>query len=54
LLKKLDVAAGLVRDAGFDPVVVGALGRGKEFEPSTPVYNTGMSGRDLRANLRVS
>jgi predicted dinucleotide-binding enzyme len=50
----LDVAAGLVRDAGFDPVVVGALGRGKEFEPNTPVYNTGMSGPDLRANLRVS
>jgi 8-hydroxy-5-deazaflavin:NADPH oxidoreductase len=45
----VETAAGLVRDAGFDPVIVGALARGKEFEPDTPPYNTGMSGRDLRA-----
>ena len=45
----LEVAARLVRDAGFDPVVVGALARGKEFEPDTPPYNTGMSGLQLRA-----
>jgi predicted dinucleotide-binding enzyme len=44
----LDTAAGLVRDAGFDPVIVGALARGKEFEPDTPPYNTGMSGPNLR------
>jgi predicted dinucleotide-binding enzyme len=47
----LDIAAGLVRDAGFDPVVVGPLARGKEFEPNTPPYNTGMSGRELRRIL---
>lgn len=41
-------AAHLVSDAGFDPVIVGSLERGKEFEPGTPPYNTGMSGRDLR------
>src|SRR5206468_8996003 len=29
----LDVAAGLVRDAGFEPVIVGELARGKELEP---------------------
>ena len=45
----LEVAAGLVRDAGFDPVIVGSLARGKEFEPDTPPYNTGMSGQQLRA-----
>jgi len=45
----LGVAAGLVRDAGFDPVVVGSLARGKEFEPDTPPYNSGMSGQQLRA-----
>ena len=44
----LDTAAGLVRDAGFDPVIVGPLKRGKDFEPGTGPYNTGMSGRDLR------
>jgi predicted dinucleotide-binding enzyme len=45
----METAAGLVRDAGFDPVIVGPLARGKEFEPGTRVYNTGMSGRELRA-----
>jgi len=44
----LDIAAGLVRDAGFDPVIVGELARGKELEPGAPVYNTGMSGLELR------
>jgi 8-hydroxy-5-deazaflavin:NADPH oxidoreductase len=49
----MDLVAGLVRDAGFDPVVVGPLARGKEFEPGTPVYNTGMSGRELREILEI-
>jgi 8-hydroxy-5-deazaflavin:NADPH oxidoreductase len=44
----LDTAARLVRDAGFEPVIVGSLARGKEFEPDTPPYNTGMSGQELR------
>ena len=44
----LETAAGLVRDAGFDPVVVGPLARGKDFEPDTKPYNTGMSGKELR------
>jgi predicted dinucleotide-binding enzyme len=46
--KALDTAAALVRDAGFDPVVVGTLARGREFEPDTPPYNTGMGGGELR------
>jgi hypothetical protein len=44
----LETAAALTRDAGFDPVVIGSLARGKEFEPDTKPYNTGMSGRELR------
>jgi predicted dinucleotide-binding enzyme len=47
----MDLVAGLVRDAGFDPVIVGALARGKEFEPGAPTYNTGMSGREVRGLL---
>src|SRR5262249_7292437 len=39
----MEIAAQLVRDAGFDPVIIGPLVRGKEFEPGTRVYNTGMS-----------
>jgi len=44
----LDTAQQLVQEAGFEPVVVGALARGKEFEPDTPPYNTGMNGPDLK------
>jgi 8-hydroxy-5-deazaflavin:NADPH oxidoreductase len=47
----LETAAQLVRDAGFDPVVVGPLARGREFEPNTAVYNTGMSGPDLQRRM---
>lgn len=43
-----ETAALLVRDAGFDPVIVGGLARGREFEPDTRPYNTGMSGPELR------
>ena len=44
----LETAQQIVRQAGFDPVVVGSLERGTEFEPDRPPYNTGMSGQDLR------
>jgi 8-hydroxy-5-deazaflavin:NADPH oxidoreductase len=45
----LRIAADLVREAGFDPVIVGPLVRGKDFEPNSQPYNTGMSGSELRA-----
>jgi hypothetical protein len=32
-----------------DPVIVGPLVRGKDFEPNNRPYNTGMSGSELRA-----
>ena len=48
------IAAQLVRDAGFDPVPLGPLARGREFEPDTPPYNTGMSGRALRSMFGIS
>jgi 8-hydroxy-5-deazaflavin:NADPH oxidoreductase len=47
----LTVASGLVRDAGFEAVVVGPLARAKAFDVGAPVYNTGMSAPDLRAAL---
>jgi predicted dinucleotide-binding enzyme len=47
----MDLVASLVRDAGFDPVIVGPLARGKEFEPGTAVYNTGKSGPEVRGLL---
>jgi predicted dinucleotide-binding enzyme len=45
----LEVAAARPRDAGFDPVIVGPLARGKEFEPDTRPNYTGMNGAQLRA-----
>jgi hypothetical protein len=50
----IDVAAQLVRDAGFAPVVVGALVEARRFDPGTPVYNTGMSGPELARALGVA
>jgi len=47
----MEVVAGLVRDAGFDPVLVGPLSRAREFDVGTPVYNTNMSGPELRRAL---
>lgn len=49
----LEVAARLVRDAGFDPVVVGGLDRAKEFDVGTPVYVQSMSARQLREALHL-
>lgn len=50
----MEIAAQLVRDAGLDPVIAGPLERGKAFEPGTKVYNTGMSGPDVRVALGVA
>jgi 8-hydroxy-5-deazaflavin:NADPH oxidoreductase len=49
----MKIAAQLVRDAGFDPVPLGALAEGAKVEPGTPPYNTGMSGTELRKSLGV-
>jgi 8-hydroxy-5-deazaflavin:NADPH oxidoreductase len=47
----LDVAAQLVRDAGFEPVVVGPLSRAKAFDVGTPVYTQILTAKELRAKL---
>jgi len=49
----LRIACGLVVDAGFDPVVVGALDRAREFDMGTAVYDTGMSGPEVRKALKL-
>jgi predicted dinucleotide-binding enzyme len=45
------IAASLVRDAGFDPVIVGPLARAREFDRGTPVYTSGMTAREVREAL---
>lgn len=47
----LEVAARLVSDAGMVPVVVGGLERARDFDPGTPVWNSGMSAEQLREAL---
>jgi predicted dinucleotide-binding enzyme len=47
----LAVASRLVRDAGFEPVVVGPLAKARTFDVGTPVYTELMTARELRARL---
>jgi 8-hydroxy-5-deazaflavin:NADPH oxidoreductase len=49
--KTLEIVARLVRDAGFDPVIVGPLARAREFDVGTPVYASNMSGPEVRHAL---
>ena len=49
--RALAVATRLVRDAGFEPVVVGPLSRAKLFDVGSPVYTQLLTARELRARL---
>src|SRR6516165_9967957 len=48
----LDTIARLVRDAGFEPVVVGPLRDASRFDAGTPVYNKAMTAAELRSALK--
>lgn len=47
----LAVAQRLVRDAGFEPVVVGPLSRARQFDVGTTVYTRLMTAPELRQAL---
>jgi hypothetical protein len=49
----LEIAARLVREAGFEPVVVGPLARAKDFDAGTPVFGRGLTARELRQSLGI-
>ena len=49
----LTVAARLVRDAGFEPVVVGPLTSARKFDRGTAVYGQALTARELRQRLGV-
>jgi 8-hydroxy-5-deazaflavin:NADPH oxidoreductase len=49
----LAVAERLVKDAGFDPVVVGPLSRAKEFDVGTAPYTRLLTARELRQLLKI-
>ena len=48
------VAADLVRDAGFDPVVVGKLADARRFQRGHPGYGQPVSAAELRQKLSLS
>ena len=50
----LKVAQRLVRDAGFEPVVVGGLSRAKEFDVGTRVYTQLLTADELRKELGLA
>ena len=47
----VEVASRLVRDAGFEPVVVGPLARAKDFQPGTPIFGKAMTAREMKQAL---
>jgi predicted dinucleotide-binding enzyme len=48
------VAAGLVRDAGFDPVVVGKLADAKRFQRGAPGYGQNVTAAELKQKLSLA
>lgn len=50
----LQQAATLVRDAGFDPVVVGNLSQARRFDVGSAVYVKLMTAKELRAALGLA
>ena len=49
----VQVAAGLVRDAGFDPVVVGKLADARRFQRGQPGYGQQVSAAELKQKLAL-
>ena len=47
------IASLLVRDAGFDPVVLGGLERSKLFEQGGPLYGQEISAQEMRDRIKT-
>jgi 8-hydroxy-5-deazaflavin:NADPH oxidoreductase len=47
----VEIVTALVRDAGFDPVVVGPLESARRFDRGSPVWVTGMTASEVREAL---
>lgn len=50
----VQVAAGLVRDAGFDPVVVGKLADARRFQRGSPGYGQAVTAAELKQKLSLA
>src|SRR5215469_11431529 len=49
----MEVAAGLVREAGFDPVVIGKLADARRFQRGQPGYGQQVSAAELKQKLSL-
>ena len=49
----LQIAVQLVKDAGFEPVVVGGLERAKDFDYGTPIFGKPRTAAEVRQILGV-
>jgi predicted dinucleotide-binding enzyme len=49
----MQVAAGLVRDAGFEPVVVGKLADARRFQRGAPGYGQSVTAAELKQKLSL-
>jgi 8-hydroxy-5-deazaflavin:NADPH oxidoreductase len=52
-LEAVAIAAGLVRDAGFEPVVVGKLADARRFQRGTPGYGQSVTAAELKQKLSL-
>jgi hypothetical protein len=50
----VEVAAGLVRDAGFEPVVVGKLADAARFQRGAPGYGQSVTAAELKQKLSLT
>jgi predicted dinucleotide-binding enzyme len=50
----VQVAAGLVRDAGFDPVIVGKLADASRFARGAPGYGQAVTAAELKQKLSLA
>jgi predicted dinucleotide-binding enzyme len=50
----VQVAAGLVRDAGFEPVVVGKLADASRFQRGAPGYGQSVTAAELKQKLSLA
>lgn len=49
--KALEIAQGLVRDAGFEPVLVGSLARTRDFDLGQPLALSQLTAAEYRSKL---
>jgi 8-hydroxy-5-deazaflavin:NADPH oxidoreductase len=48
----LAIASSLVRDAGFDPVIIGSLERSKDFAQGAPLYGQEITAQEMQQRAK--